>query len=333
MAIVTGTTSTYSVGTGGGNREDLSNTIYDLHPDETYCLTNLDKTSATATLHEWLGDDLAAPGANIGLEGDEAAFATITNAARYSNRTQIFKKTFIVSGTQEVVNKAGRRKEISRQAVKKMRELKNDVEYALVSQAISTAGSASVGRTLAGIEAWLGATAASASAATTVVLATSTAGASTPPIASGAPGTAITDGTTTGALTEAKLLLALEAGWAKGGDPSIILTSASVKSTINSFTGVATRNVEIGKTSQAVITGAADVYVSSFGVHKIVLHRHVRTSVCLCIDPAMWAVSTLRPFMMEPLAKTGDAEKRQLLFEGTLEARNWKANAKVVAIA
>lgn len=333
MAAVTGTSSTYSVGSGGGNREDLSDTIYDLFADDTYFLTNLDKESSSATFHEWLGDELDAPADNIQIEGDDTTFSTITNAARYGNRTQIFKKEFIISRTQEKVNKAGRTKESSRQAVKKMRELKNDVEYRIVREGISTAGAAATGRSMAGMEAWIGdATTSGGSTAANVVRATTTASATTPAVASGAPGTAITDGTTTGALTSTQLNAALEGAWNDGGDTNLIAVSATVKNTVNNLTSIATRQVDVGRQAQASITGAADLYVSNFGVHTVLLHRHIRTSVALCLDESLWALATLDDFFMEKLAKTGDAEKWQLLYEGTLVARNYIGNSKVVAI-
>jgi hypothetical protein len=106
-----------------------------------------------------------------------------------------------------------------------------------------------------------------------------------------------------------------------------------VKNYINDFTSLATRNVDLGRTQQATITGAADLYVSSYGVHRVVLHRHTRGNVCLVLDSSLWAVAQLRPFQMERLAKTGDGEKRQMLGECTLVCRNWKGNAKVVGIA
>ena len=332
MAIVSGTSSTYSVGTGGGNREDLENTIHELFADENYFSSNLDKVNASATLHEWLGDELDAPSANINIEGDEASFSTISNPARYNNYCQIVKKTFIISGTQETVNKAGRRSEIGRQAVKKMREAANDLEYALVRNQAATAGGTGTGRALGSIETWIGATAASASAATQVVLATTSASATTPPIASGAPGTAPTDGSTTGAFTEASLRLALESNWNNGSMTDVIAVNATAKNAINGFTGIAQRQVDVGRSSQAPIIGAADFYVSNFGTHKVVLHRHVRSSVALCLDTSLWACATLRPWSTEKLAKTGDAEKRQILCEKTLVCRNPKGNSKVVAI-
>ena len=332
MAAVTGTSSTYSVGTGGGNREDLEDKIWDLFPADTYALTNFDKTEATASFHEWLGDSLAAAGSNINLEGDDKTYATITNANRYGNYTQIFSKTFLISRTQEKVKKAGRSKESARQAMKKMRELKRDVEYALTRNAAGTAGSATVGRSSAGIESFIGATAASASAAVAVVLSTTSAGATTAPLTSGAPA-APTDGTTTGAFTVGSLKLALEAAWTEGGETDVILVSPKQKKVIDGFDSIVTRNIDIGRTSEAVITGAANVYVSSFGVHKVVQHRYMRDSVALCLDTSMWAVAFIdRPFS-EELAKTGDGRKYHLATELTLVSRNWKANAKVVALA
>jgi len=332
MAAVTGTSSTYSVGTGGGNREDLEDTIHELFADENYFQSNMDSVAANATLHEWLGDQLTAPSSNINIEGFDATFATISNPARYSNYTQILSKTFVISRTQESVSKAGRASEVGRQAVKQMRELANDFEYAIARNQAGTAGAAGTGRSFASIETWIGATAASATAATQVVLATSSASATTPPLASGTPGTAPTDGSTTGALTEAKLLLSLESNWNNGAQTSVVAVNTGAKKNINTFTGIAQRQVDVGRTYEAPIIGSADVYVSPFGVHRVVLHRHVRSSVALCLDTSLWAIGTLRGWSSESLARTGDADKRLMVGEKTLVCRNPKGNSKVVAI-
>ena len=331
MAL-TGTTLTYGVGSAGGNREDLADTIYDLFPDDTHFLTNLDKTSASATLHEWLGDTIVSPGSNINTEGADGEFSSIVSPIRYANYTQIFKKEFIVSGTQEAVSKAGRRTEGARQSVKQMREIKNDVEYALVRNQVGTGGGATTGRSLASMENWIGAgETPSASSAAREVRATSTASSTTAAISSKVAG-AVTDGSTTGALTETAIQLALEGAWNEGGDVDTIAVSATVKRAMADFTGVAQRQVDVGRGAQAPIVGAVDIYVSDFGSHRILLHRHVRTSVALCVDSALWACSTLRDFRMERLAKTGDGDKYSILFEGTLEARNYLGNSKVSAI-
>jgi len=331
MATVTGTSSSYSVGSGGGIREDLEDVIWDLFPADTWAVSNLDKVNASNTQHEWLGDSLASAAGNTQLEGDDATFGTIVNPARYNAYQQISRKTFLVSGTLEKVKKAGRRSEVARTAMKYMRELKRDMEYALTTNQASTAGGAATARATGGMESWIGATTASSSAATRVVLATSTASATTGPIASGTAGTAPTDGSTTGALTESALKLALEGAWAQGGDPNTLLVSPTQKKVIDGFSGVATRFIDVNKGEQASIVGAANFYVSSFGNHRVVMHRYMRTSVVLCLDPQYWACSFLRRPFSEQLAKTGDGTKHQILTEFGLVARNPSSSSKVVA--
>lgn len=323
MAQLTGTTDTYRVGTAGGNREDLEDTIWDLFPDETYCLTNFDKVDANASYHEWLLDTLVAPTTNRQIEGDDAAFVTIVSPTRVGNFQQISRKTFLISRTQEKVAKAGRRRESTRQLTKQMRELKNEMEYAIVRNQASSAGGSGTGRSTASIESWL---------ATNEVLATTTSSATTPGFASGAVA-APTDGSTTGAFTVAALNSALQGSWSSGGQATQILVGPTQKAAIDGFTGVATRFVDVDRAAQASIINAANLYVSSYGRHTVRLHRHVRSSVVLCLDPDMWAISFIdRPFM-EELAKTGDGKKYQIITEWGLVSRNEAASAKVVACA
>mgnify|MGYP000143094117 FL=1 len=323
MAQVTGTTDTYRIGTAGGNREDLEDTIWDLFPDETYCLTNFDRVDANASYHEWLLDALAAPAANVQIEGDDAAYVTVTAPTRVGNYQQISRKTFLISRTQEKVAKAGRRRESTRQLTKQMRELKNDMEYALVRNQASSAGGSATARSSAGIESWL---------STNLVKATTTSSAATTGFSSGTV-SAPTDGTTTGALTVASLNSALQGTWSSGGQASQILVGPTQKAAIDQFTGIATRFVDVDKAAQASIINAANIYVSSFGRHTVRLHRHVRSTVVLCLDPDMWATSWIDKPFMEELAKTGDGKKYQLLGEFGLVSRNQAASGKVVACA
>ena len=43
----------------------------------------------------------------------------------------------------------------------------------------------------------------------------------------------------------------------------------------------------------------------------------------------MWSTAFLRPFQVQDLAKTGDAEKKQLLVEYTLVSKNEAASGKI----
>lgn len=324
MAQLTGTTDTYRVGVAGGNREDLEDVIWDLFPDETQCLSTFDKVDATASYHEWLLDTLVAPTTNRQIEGDDASFVTVVSASRVGNFQQISRKTFLISRTQERVNKAGRRRESARQLTKQMRELKNEMEYAIVRNQASSAGGSGTARSTASIESWL---------ATNEVLATTTSAATTPGFSGGTVASPTDSPSTLGALTVGTLNSALQGAWSSGGMATQILVGSTQKTAIDAFTGVATRFVDVDKAQQASIINAANLYVSSYGRHTVRLHRHVRASVVLCLDPDMWAVSFIdRPFM-EQLAKTGDGTKHQILAEWGLISRNEAASGKVVACA
>ncbi len=333
MAVISGTTSVHGVGTAGGIREDLSDVIFDLFPEDTWAVSNLDREDAENTYTEWMAQELAAPSnTNIRIEGDDASYASLTAPARYASYLQISSKDFLASDTLEAVKKAGRRSELARGAMVKMRELKRDMETRITNNGISTLGGAGTGRSTAGMESWIGDATAEAATSSHVVLTTTTASATTAPLSSGVAGVAPTDGTTLAALTAAALNYALEGAWTDGGDPRVILTNTIGKRAIDAFSGVATRFVDVDGAKQASIIGAANVYVSDFGKHQVILHRYMRSSVVLCLDPDYWAIRYLRNFQKRKLAKTGDAEKFQIISEWALIARNWKANSKVVAV-
>jgi hypothetical protein len=339
MAIVTGTTWTHATAnslTYGTNiREDLEDVIWELDPMDTWALTNLDRVEAKSTYHEWLNDNLAAAAANLVREGDDATFATAAPAQRVGNYLQISNKTFIVSDTLEVVDKAGRKTETGRLGTKLLKELKRDMELALVGNQASSLGADATARASAGMESWIaGPTASTAGEASNAVAATTTAASATTIGFSAGVVAAPTDGATLGALTVGQLNAALQGSWEDGGDPRVILVGASQKKAIDAFTGVATRFIDTAPNKQAPIVGAANMYVSSFGSpHVVTLSRYVRASVVLCLDPEYWAVAFLRKPQMKDLAKTGDATKKLIVTEFGLVCRNPRASAKVVACA
>jgi hypothetical protein len=335
MAIVTGTTWTHatanSITYGTNIREDVEDVIWELDPMDTWALTNLDKVDAKATFHEWLSDDLAPAGANLIREGDDASFVTAAPARRLGNFLQISNKTFVVSDTLEVVDKIGRAKESGRLGAKLLKELKRDMEFALVRNQASSLGADATARSSAGMESWIaGPTILTAGELANVVAATTNGASHTTPGFSGGTVAAPTDGTT-GALTIGQLNAALGGSWQDGGDPRVILVGARQKQVIDAFTGVATRFVDTSPNKQAPIVGAANMYVSSFGSpHVVTLSRYVRDSVVLCLDPEYWAVAFLRKPQIKDLAKTGDATKKLLVTEFGLVCRNPNASAKVV---
>ena len=293
-----------------GEREDLSDVIYNISPTDTPFLSSASKTQATAVLHEWQTDSLAAAVTNNAvIEGDEATADAITATTRLSNSCQILDKVVTISGTQEAVDKAGRASEIAYQIAKKAKELKRDLESTLTSNNQEVTGGSGTARQLGGIGSWI---------ATNDVFGAGG--------ASGSVGnTARTNGTQR-AFTEAQLKSVIKSVWNSGGNPQIIMVGPFNKQKLSGFTGNSTR-FDAG--ADATLYTSVDVYASDFGQTQVVPNRFSRDIEATILDMDMWGVAFLRDFTMHELAKTGDTEKRQLLVECTLESRNEAASGMI----
>jgi hypothetical protein len=81
------------------------------------------------------------------------------------------------------------------------------------------------------------------------------------------------------------------------------------------------------------IIGAADTYVSDFGTLSVVPNRFQRARDMFALDWEYVSVDYLRPFKQEPLAKTGDAEKRLLITEYGLRVKSEAGLAGVFDLA
>jgi Family of unknown function (DUF5309) len=304
-----------------GVAEDVEDAIFNISPTDTPLLTMAKRKKATNTLHQWQTDALAAAATNRQVEGDDASFATATPTTMLANYTQIARKTVIVSRTADTVKKYGRAKELARLVTKYGKELKRDIEFALVQNQASSAGSTSLARSSAGLESMI--------AGNRVMPSASSVG-TTPGYQSGI-WTFPFDGTT-GALDETLLVSALDAAWQDGGDPSIIMTNSSQKRKMAAFGGAskfAGTYVPTAGKAQSMVIGGVDLYISDFGEHKIMLNRHMRTRTVFCLDPEYISVAFLDGITMTDLAKTGDADKKMLITEFCLVGDNPDAHAKV----
>ena len=133
--------ATYQTYTAIGMREDLSDVIYSISPTDVPFMSSIGKTKATAVLHEWQTDSLAAASlSNFTVEGATASDATMSPTTRIGNRTQIAQKTIKISGTLQSVDKAGRKSEKSYQLAKASSEIKRDMETSLLSNQIAANG-------------------------------------------------------------------------------------------------------------------------------------------------------------------------------------------------
>jgi hypothetical protein len=321
MALATNAFPTYSA---IGNREDLSDTIYRIDPSDTPFYSSIERERATATKHEWQTQALAAANPNnAAFEGDDNATPdAVVATTRLANYLQIQTKIPRVTGTQDVVLHAGRGSEMDYQVMLKGLELKRDVEATLLSNTAGVAGAVGTPRKLASVLSWL----------VTNTSFNPTGGGANP---TAADGTSLrTDGTQR-AFTEALLKTVLQSIWQNGGKPDTILLGAFNKQVFSSFTG---RGTPIQDQAEKTITAGVDLYQSDFGNLKAVPERFLRLDGAsrpgrdvIILQTDLWAMAALngRNFISFQLAKTGDTERRELLVEHTLVARNEKGSGGV----
>jgi hypothetical protein len=298
-----------------GAREDLTDVIYDISPTDTPIMSTIGKTKATSVTHEWQTDSLAAATtANALVEGASASEGTITPTTRLANLTQIVGKTVMVSGTLLASDLAGRKSEMAYQLAKASAEMKRDIETIITANQGQTAGSSGstarkMGSLLSYIKTNTSKNGTSVTGVDPVTLGVSTR----------------TDGTTR-AFTETILKDVIAKVFASGGTPSALFVSPAQKQVVSAFTGLAAQRYQVPTSGQATILAGADLYQSDFGVLQIVPNRFMRTRDALILDPEYAALAYLRPFQTNDIAKVGDADKKQILAELTLEVRNEAAH-------
>ena len=307
MAIYTNAYETFD---SNDRREDLANVIYNISPTDTPFMSSIGTGSASSTLHEWQTDALAAAATNVVMEGDNTPSRALVATSKLLNYTQISTKPVVVTGTQEVINKAGMTSEMAYQIAKAGKELKRDMEFDLTGVNVATVGSSGTGRRLRGYEAWCNTNDSHGANGAT----------------HGTTG-AVTDGTQR-VLTEALVKSSLKACYDEGGNPDLLLVGSFNKQKVSGFTGNSTR-MDMAEDKSLVAT--IDVYVSDFGEVRVVADRILRSSgrTTMIVDTEMWHTAMLRPFTVQDLAKTGDSEVKQLIVEYTLVSKNEKASAKI----
>jgi hypothetical protein len=300
-----------------GAREDLSDVIYNISPQDTPIMSSIGKTSAKAVYHEWQTDALASVNtSNALVEGADATAATLSATTRIGNYTQIVGKTVQVSGTLEAVDKAGRKSEKAYQLAKASAELKRDIEGIITANQGQSAGSSSAARVMGSLLSYIK-TNTNKGSGTTAGADPTTIGVSTR-----------TDGTTR-TFQESMLKDVVAKVFTSGGTPSVLMVSPALKQVVSGFTGLAQHRYNSTTAGEITILAGADLYQSDFGVISIVPNRFMRTRDALVLDPEYAALAYLRPFQTIDLAKSGDSEKTQILAELTLEVKNEAAHGGV----
>lgn len=322
MAALPGTQLTT---TSVGNREELSDMINMITPQDTPIYTDIRKGSCDSVHPEWLIDELAAPGENINTEGDEYTFGVGDTPDRVGNYTQIFRKTGIISETQEAVKQAGNANKVTRQKMKRGVEIRKDVEFAIVSNNASESG---VTRELGGLPTWL-----------TTNVSRGAGGANGGFNINNGMTIAATNGTKR-AFTKTLLDTVMSQAYSSGANVRNLYVSPYVKSVFVSFmsdSNVAPFRYAVDSGNRNSIVANADIYEGPYGKVFVKPNRVMSTEPlarnAFLIDPDMLSFEWLRKIGEDnKVARTGDAEKYVMIGEGTLKVHNEAAHGLIADI-
>lgn len=308
-------TNTFDSYDAVGIREDLSDVIYDISPEETPFYTSAKKVKASNTLHEWQTDSLRTSAANAHIEGDDTTAQARTATSRLGNYTQIFKNAVVIPGTDTGLNKAGRAKEMAYHVMKVAKEQKLDIEKALFDNNARVAGNSTTARELAGAPAWL---------ITNVDFQSGSSGAN--PTGDGTD--ARTDDGVPTAFSQTKFDGVMQEIWAAGGKPDCVYLSSFQMNVALGFVGNNNQRSTVKSEDEKVVKHMA-VYVTPWGTVEFKPTRENRGRDVFIMQNDMWAVPILRPTKNQELAKTGDNEKRQVVTELTLACLNEAASGGI----
>lgn len=298
MAIPTNTRETYGA---VGIREDLSNIIYNISPEDTPFMSGIGKSSCDNTYFEWQIDELDGGKDNFHVEGDNAEALAVTEPSRVGNYTQISSKTVRSSGTAEAVDFAGRKSTQAYQMAKRAKELKLDMEHMLLAVATApTPGASGTARKTGSVGAWI----------TSNVIA-----------AAAAP-------------DEADIRAMMEQCWEAGAKPTVLMCDGVIKQEISALSqSVSELRTAANDKSPAYVVAAVDIYVSDFGNLQMVPNRLMPADTAYFLDYEYWDIAYLRPFMTHDIARMGDSVAQQLLVEFGLRSKNEEANGKITGWA
>jgi hypothetical protein len=313
MPQIAGSFTTYQA---KGNREDLSNAIYNIDPFDTPVMSLARRRNVKNRTFDWQTEFLPAVDPNNAqIEGFELVRSTGTPTTRLTNVAQISKRDATVTGSQEAADAAGKGSEMGHQMAMASKILKNDIETIMCSrQARDDGADPGTPRKTEAICHWI---ARAKDKAATV-------GAAVIGVATGLP-TLATDafaavaGASQVAMTEVMVGDAMQKAYTNGARPDTFIVPPAIKRTVSTFEGRNISQVLIGKTE---VVATVDVIATDFGRIKVMPSLWIPTDTSLLLDADFLALGYYRNFRSHQIAKIGDAETRLILAEWGVEMRN-----------
>lgn len=312
MAKVAQAYTTYSA---VGNREDLSNVIYNIDPFDTPLLSAARRRNVKARQFDWQTENLPVVDLNNAqLEGFELDRTASLPTVRLSNVTQISKRDATVSGSQEASDAAGKGSEMGHQMALKSKVLKSDIESIAGSRQPRADGDDATARKTEGLAHFIARGRDRNNVQGSAVVGYTS---SLPTTATGA--FAAVAGGSQVAITEVMLGDAMQVAYTNGANPDLWIVPPAIKRSVSTFNGRSATMFTVGKTE---VIATVDIIQTDFGRIKVVPSRWVVSDTALLIDRAYVAIGWFRNFRQVPIAKIGDADTRMILGEWGVEARN-----------
>jgi hypothetical protein len=290
--------------------EDVQDVIYNVSPVDNPVAAMSRTLRATGKLHEWTEDRLNAAAANRLVEGADAGTDDSSAVAELNNHCQIMGKVARISGTLEEVDKYGRDSEMAYQLELRYGELANDEELAIIGAPgnVRQTGAVGDGTTARQLECFQSQIAGGPNAASNVV-------------ASAAADIAA---------LEAELLAAHQGAYDLGGNPNYLIVTPTVARYVAAFASATGRERDFGEGT--AIVNVIDLYKSPYGsldVGGVGNDEHIMAG----IDFQYSATPVLRATRDYPLARSGDADNRQILRESTYALLNRDSGFMIDSIA
>jgi hypothetical protein len=311
-------------GSAISNREDLSNELAILAPEETPILSLCSKGKAASTFTEWTVDSLASPVTTGISEGsDVTSFSDkFADRARLGNYIQLMRRDYLVSNLQQAVTSVGPAN-VAQAEAKSMREIKRDIEATIASDnEMTVENGAGTPYGMRGLGKWIQSTAQATNAV---------------PESYRTPSGSILATT----VTESTFNTMLGSIFSKNGEMNslTLVANTALRQIISGFTrapSVSTNNVyhvNQDATSKA-ITLSVNLYDSDFGIVKIVNGNPscmptASTNVGYVLNPKYLGFNTLIPMGGTRLENQGGGERGYVDVAGTLCVKHPQAHGKI----
>jgi hypothetical protein len=327
-----------AVDAGGLVREDVMQEIFDISEIPTPFLDLARSDTAKNSYTEWTEDELEAPDTdNAVVSGSDSTGVTTASGARVGNHTQISTKHVAVTERAQNVDVIGQSDQLAYKTMRKMQELRRDVEAICLTPQASVAddNNATPGRS-GGLAAWLVTNAYFGSGGSAGGFNTTT---------------KVVDAPTEGdgrALTWALVATAIQDVYTLGGNTTVFMSVPALTKGLarylftTPYAAAPTANVSgsgggVDQTSQGYI----DIFRTDFGFTMSIQPNRLQQTYdsgdtepapvadAFLLDPQYVGVGYLHSFKVDPLAKLGLSIRRMLSVDWTLKVYLERAHAVI----